>query len=132
MVNTQDMQYGRTSQGPSPRTKAKTSGASSKRSSGSSSRTPRCLRLKRHDGLTQTFTWETDGALLTEFLTLNSGESHSDARESSLSQILQAEVPERYFLSAKACQGILRRTKERGKELPKVLRVALEMQARLS
>ena len=129
MVNTQDMQCGRMFQGPSPRTKAKTSGASSKRSSGSSSRTPRCLRLTKHDGLTPTFTWETDGALLTEFLMLNTGESPSDARESSLSQILQAEVPEKYYLSAKACQGILRRAAERGKELPEVLQKALERQA---
>ena len=67
--------------------------------------------------------------MLTEFLMLNTGESPSDARESSLSQILQAEVPEKYYLSAKACQGILRRAAERGKELPEVLQKALERQA---
>jgi hypothetical protein len=46
-----------------------------------------------------------------------------------LSQILQAEVPEKYYLSPKACQGILRRAAARGKELPEMLRVALEDQA---
>ena len=129
MVNTQDTQCGRTSPGPSPRTKAKTSGASSKRSSRSSSRTPRCLRLKRHDGPTPTYTWETDGALRTELLMRNTGEFPSADVASTLSQILQAEVPEKYFLSAKACQGILRRAAERGKELPEVLQKALERQA---
>jgi len=38
-------------------------------------------------------------------------------------------VPEKYFLSKKACEGILRRAKARGKELPEVLRRALEEQA---
>jgi len=46
-----------------------------------------------------------------------------------LSQILQAGVPERYYLSPKACLGILRRASVRGKELPEVLRIALERQA---
>ena len=48
---------------------------------------------------------------------------------STLSQILQAEVPEKYYLSQKACLGILRRASARGKELPEVLRLALERQA---
>ena len=47
----------------------------------------------------------------------------------TLSQILQAEVPEKYYLSQKACLGILRRASARGKELPEVLRLALERQA---
>ncbi|WP_275443886.1 hypothetical protein [Petralouisia muris] len=46
-----------------------------------------------------------------------------------MSQILQAGVPERYYLSPKACLGILRRASVRGKELPEVLRKALERQA---
>lgn len=40
-----------------------------------------------------------------------------------------ANVPERYFLSPKACRGILHRASARGKELPAVLRIALERQA---
>ena len=38
-------------------------------------------------------------------------------------------MPERFSLSPKACQGILRRAEKRGKELPEVLKVALERQA---
>ncbi len=43
-------------------------------------------------------------------------------------QYFGVHVPERYYLSAKACQGILRRAQERGKELPETLRIALEQQ----
>jgi hypothetical protein len=59
----------------------------------------------------------------------NTGESPSEDAASSLSQILQAGVPEKYSLSQKACLGILRRASVRGKELPEVLRLALERQA---
>lgn len=55
--------------------------------------------------------------------------SPSDARVSSLSQILQARPPRKYFLSRKACQGILRRARERGKTLPPQLEQALRRQA---
>ena len=50
-------------------------------------------------------------------------------KESSLSQILQATPHPKYYLSKTACLGILRRAKKRGKELPPVLRKALEIQA---
>jgi DNA (cytosine-5)-methyltransferase 1 len=53
----------------------------------------------------------------------------NDVKESSLSQILQAQVPRRYYLSKTACLGILRRARERGKELPPQLKRALEIQA---
>ena len=71
-------------------------------------------------------TAETDGVLRTEFLTRNTGESPSDAVESTLSSILEVNVPEKYYLSAKACEGILRRAERRGKELPAMLKEALE------
>lgn len=87
------------------------------------------LCLKKHDGPMPTFTWETDGALRTELLTHNTGEFPSEDAASTLSQILQAEVPEKYYLSQRACLGILRRASARGKELPEVLRLALERQA---
>ena len=51
---------------------------------------------------------------------------------STLSQILQDSVHPMYYLSAKACLGILRRASERGKELPAVLKKALEQQAGLT
>ena len=70
----------------------------------------------------------TDGALLGEYSTLNTGESPSAAVGSTLSQILEASVPEKYFLSAKACEGILRRAERRGKQLPPMLEEALRQQ----
>jgi hypothetical protein len=35
------------------------------------------------------------------------------------------DVPQRFYLSAKACQGILRRAEKRGKKLPPLLHQAL-------
>ena len=62
-----------------------------------------------------------------ECLTLDSSASPSDARECFLSDVLEiGDLPRRYFLSAVACRGILRRAKNRGKELPAMLRAALE------
>ena len=66
-----------------------------------------------------------------ECSTLNIGESPSVAKESSLSQILQppTDVPQKCYLSSRACQGILRRAKEMGKKLPEMLEKALKEQA---
>ena len=50
----------------------------------------------------------------------------------SLSRILQVDPPRKYYLSRTACLGILRRAKERGKELPPQLKTALMAQAGLS
>jgi hypothetical protein len=62
----------------------------------------------------------------TEFLTLNILEYPSDGVVSSLSDILETgELPQRYYLSATACRGILRRAEKRGKELPEALKSAL-------
>ena len=64
---------------------------------------------------------------------LNIGESPNVAVESSLSRILQPteDVRAKYYLSQKACLGILRRAKARGKALPKELKEALERQAKI-
>ncbi len=63
----------------------------------------------------------------TESWTLNSSECPNDAAESSLSDILETgDVPQRYFLSARACAGILHRADKRGTKLPQALRSALE------
>jgi hypothetical protein len=44
----------------------------------------------------------------------------------SLSDILETgDVPQRYYLTAKACRGILRRAEKRGKSLPPSLAAAL-------
>jgi hypothetical protein len=54
----------------------------------------------------------------------------SDDGVCSLSDILETgDVPQRYYLSARACSGILRRAGKRGKELPSQLRLALEQVA---
>ena len=63
---------------------------------------------------------------LTEFVTLNTSEWPSDAAVCSLSDTLETgDVPQRFFLSATACQGILRRAEKRGKKLPPQLHKAL-------
>jgi hypothetical protein len=62
-----------------------------------------------------------------ECWTRNTSEWPSAAVVCSLSDTLETgDVPQRYFLSAKACQGILRRADKRGKELPEVLSLALK------
>lgn len=66
-----------------------------------------------------------DGLWLGDSLTANIGECPREENESLLSWILQADAPERYYLSAKACKGILTRASRRGKKLPELLRTAL-------
>lgn len=68
---------------------------------------------------------ETDGLWLGDSSTLNIGESPNAERESLLSWILQVDVPEKYYLSAKACRGILTRASRRGKKLQELLETAL-------
>ena len=68
---------------------------------------------------------ETDGALLGDSSTLNIGESPNAERESLLSWILEDNVPQKYYLSARACEGILNRASRRGKALPEILHTAL-------
>ena len=126
MENTQLSLFGKTCPEPSVATKERTSASSAKNSSKSSSRQPLCLRFHKKGGTTPTVMSETDGRLLTEFLTLNTGESPNVVEESTLSQILEVNAPERYYLSAKACAGILRRAERRGKQLPPMLKEALE------
>jgi hypothetical protein len=44
-----------------------------------------------------------------------------------LSEVLETgSIPGRFFLSAQACSGILRRAEKRGKELPQMLKNALK------
>ena len=73
--------------------------------------------------------WETRSPWLGDVLTLNTGVSPKDVRGSSLSLILEDNVPSKYYLTPRACLGILRRAKERGKELPPQLEMALKIQA---
>lgn len=85
---------------------------------------PRC-----ENGQTQERYWQTVSPSPGECLTHNTGESPREENASSLSQILIANAPEKYCLSPKACRGILQRASKRGKELPPLLKAALERQA---
>src|SRR5699024_12548054 len=53
----------------------------------------------------------------TLFRSLNFGECPNVVEESGLWQILEANVPQKYFLSETACLGVLRRAERRGKKL---------------
>ena len=70
-----------------------------------------------------------DGAWLGECLTRNTGESPNVVVESRLSQILEETPHTKYYLTTRACQGILNRAARRGKELPPLLLQALREQA---
>jgi len=62
-----------------------------------------------------------------EFWTLDILEFPNAAAVSSLSDIMETgDVPQRYYLSATACRGILRRAEKRGKPLPPGMKSALE------
>ena len=80
-------------------------------------------------GHTQDASWEMGGPLLGEYTMHSFGEFPKEENVSLLSQILVDTAHPKYSLSAKACQGILNRASRRGKELPEILRKALETQA---
>ena len=125
---------GKTFREPSPveRPKARTSASSSKRSSELSAVPFMSLDLTPgHGNLLGESYWELISPWLGGAWMLNTGVSPNDARESSLSQILQDAPPIKYYLSPKACLGILRRASERGKALPPKLERALKIQAGL-
>ena len=92
--------------------RAQTSPQSSKRSSKSRSREPLCMCVYRtEDGPTQgAITLKmAHGALLGDFTTRGFGESPREENVSLLSQILEDSAPPKYFLSERACMGILAR-----------------------
>lgn len=63
-------------------------------------------------------------------LTLSGSEFPNGADVCSLSDVLEtSDVPQKFFLSAKACRGILRRAEKRGRELPPALQRALTQAA---
>ena len=130
----QDLWHGRTCPAPSARERprAKTSESFWRRSSALNAIPFQSLDLTPGAGnLLGEFYWELISPWRGGASTLNTGVSPKDAKESSLSQILQADPPLKYYLSPKACLGILRRAFERGKELPKKLDRALNIQAGL-
>ena len=59
--------------------------------------------------------------------TLNISECPNDVVESFLSQVLEKDsIPQKYYLSIRACEGILRRARNRNVTLPDTLREVLE------
>ena len=59
---------------------------------------------------------------------MNIGEKPRIPNPTKLSEILDWDVDPGFLLSSKACEGILRRAERRGKELPAILKEALENQ----
>jgi len=72
--------------------------------------------------------WEDNGALRGEYLMHSFGVCPKDENASHLSQILEASPHPKYYLSARACRGILNRAEKRGKQLPEILKLALIQQ----
>lgn len=130
-----DLWYGKMCREPSPAEsgRARTSASSWKRSSELSAVPFMSLDLTPgHGNLLGESYWELISPYAGGAWTLNTGVSPRDARGSSLSQILEADPSTKYYLSAKACSGILRRAFERGKALPRKLERALKIQAGLA
>ena len=122
--------FGKMFQELSVPTEEKTSASSLKKSAKSQKKLPLFLNLNvgGANGHRVAASWETGGPLLGEYTMHSFGESPREENESHLSQILEDSAPQKYCLSAKACQGILNRAQKRGKELPSELREALERQ----
>lgn len=126
MVSIQDTYCGKMCQEPSHLTKDRTLDVSSKKLQ--ESKIPQSNLLDLRDGKVQEKSWETTFPLLGESLMLNTSECPNE-EESFLSQILMEEVPEKYYLSKKACLGILQRAARKGKEIPEQLKQALIKQS---
>ena len=135
-----DSEYGKTCPAPSPadgtrqqerKDEGRTSGSSSNRSSKLRNHTFMLLDLRPGAGNMLGPYWDLDPVWPGSFGTLNTSECPSDVVESFLWQILQAIVPSRYYLSQKACKGILRRSTGRSKSLPEELDRVLRIQAKL-
>ena len=118
---------------PAEPRRGKTSGSSSKNSSELRSIPFMSLDLTPGAGnLLDEFYWEILSPWRGESLILNTGPApRSGAAGSTLWSILEAQPHPRYFLTRKACAGIIRRASERDKPLPPQLQQALEIQAGL-
>lgn len=90
----------------------------------------KCLKRAGLPGEGTTMKWEDDGAWCGELTTRNTGECPNAVVVSRLSQILEETPHPKYNLTAKACQGILRRAARRGKKLPEILERVLIAQSR--
>lgn len=124
-----DTQYGKMCPVHTVQTEEKTSEPSSKNSAELPTTRFQFLDLRKDGGGGLVPLWETDIQSLGARWTRNIGEFPNAVEESGLSQILEDEVPLKYYLSEKACLGILRRSETRGRPLDPRLKAALKMQA---
>ena len=128
MENRQQSPSGKTSPGRSIR-RTTCSGASSVGFWGAL----KPLKLKVANGLKQAFSvpkpseWVIESSMPSTSGCPNSagGSSSLPCRVSLLSILESGPVPQKYFLSAKACSGALQRAREHEKKLPEVLETAL-------
>lgn len=76
--------------------------------------------------------WKKSGSVVSpgRYWTVNTSESRNAADDCSLSEVLESNAPKKYYLSAKAAAGILRRAERRGRKLPEKLQEALEFQTK--
>ena len=128
----QDSASGKMSPAPFPAQRAETSTQCSRNSSTLKNHSFMLLDLSPGAGNMLGPCWEYDPVWLGPPGTLNTSECPKDVVASSLSQILQASAPFKYYLTRLACLGILRRAEERNKPLPPMLEWALRVQAGLT
>lgn len=118
--------FGRTYPEPFPATTEKTSGRFWKNLPALDNQTLPFLDLRGGaDGARPVQSPETDGLWLGDSWTVDISEWPSAESVSLLSSTLEVNAPEKYYLSARACQGILTRASRRGKKLPDLLQTAL-------
>lgn len=125
----QDMPFGKTSLEHTVQTEERTSEPSSKNSAALPTTRFQFLDLHKDGGAALVPLWETDIPSLGAHWMRSIGEYPNAVEGSGLSQILEEDVPLKYFLSEKACLGILRRSEKRGQPLDARLKAALQMQA---
>ena len=119
------MRSGRTCRALSPHTRVEISPLCSPVSYVSHNRKHPIFVSLTRGGPKQVSSWHADARLAGVYSMHNTSEYPNDAAESSLSQILQANVPATYFLSPRACQGILNRAARKNKAMPPILHDAL-------
>ena len=134
MENSRGMSCGKTYRERFQAIKGETSTKYSKRSVPSPMIPVMCLNLRGGAdepvqtslfGETRELSWETISPSHGASWMRNSGECPNAAVVSSLRSILEEDAPKKYYLSAKACGGILNRAERRGKALPPLLWEAL-------
>lgn len=110
MENIQRLSFGKMSVEPSQVQREKTSDKCLNKSQKSKTKTYQYLNLE--NGNMQEISWKKISVSLGESWTHNISEYPRDVKESFLSQILQQVVQEKYYLTKRACQGILQRSEQ--------------------